>query len=48
MPYGVHTETIITDKLASYQAAARDLGLTERHRPGGMRENSRAENSGIR
>ena len=42
---GVHPETIITDKLASYLAAARDLGLAERHRLGGMRENNRAENS---
>ena len=42
---GIHPETITTDKLASYRAAARDLGLTDRHQPGGMRENSRAENS---
>jgi transposase-like protein len=43
--HGIHPETIITDKLASYRAAARDLGLSSRHRPGGMRENNRAENS---
>lgn len=42
---GVHPETITTDKLASYRAAARELGLTSRHHPGGMRENNRAENS---
>jgi putative transposase len=42
---GVHPEAIVTDKLASYRAAARDLNLTGRHRPGGMRENNRAENS---
>jgi putative transposase len=42
---GIHPETITTDKLASYRAALRDLGLTARHRPGGMRENNRAENS---
>ena len=42
---GIHPETITTDKLASYRAAARELGLTGRHRPGGMRENNRAENS---
>lgn len=42
---GVHPEVIITDKLASYRAAARELGLVDRHRPGGMRENNRAENS---
>ena len=41
----VHPETIATDKLASYSAALRDLGLTDRHRPGGMRENNRVENS---
>ena len=42
---GVRPDAIITDKLASYRAAARDLGLTDRHHPGGMRENNRAENS---
>jgi len=42
---GVRPEAIITDKLASYRAPARDLGLTDRHQPGGMRENNRAENS---
>ena len=42
---GVHPETITTDKLASYGAAASDLNLANRHRPGGMRENNRAENS---
>ena len=39
---GIHPATITTDKLASYRAAARELG---RHRPGGMRENNRAENT---
>jgi transposase-like protein len=42
---GIHPETITTDKLASYRAALKDLGLTDRHRPDGMRENNRAENS---
>ena len=42
---GVHPEMITTDKLASYGAAVWDLNLTNRHRPGGMRENNRAENS---
>ena len=42
---GVQPETITTDKLASYGAAVRELGLTGCHRPGGMRENNRAENS---
>ena len=42
---GVAPETIVTDKLASYGAALQDAGLSGRHRPGGMRENNRAENS---
>lgn len=42
---GIHPEAIITDCLASYRAAARILGLADRHWPGGMRENNRAENS---
>jgi transposase-like protein len=42
---GVHPETIVTDKLASYRAAARELSLTDRHRPGRMLGNNRAENS---
>jgi transposase-like protein len=42
---GIHPETITTDKLSSYRAAAKALGLTSHHRPGGMRENNRAENS---
>ena len=43
--YGIHPEMVTTDKLASYRAAMRKLGMTERHRPGGMRQNNRAENS---
>jgi putative transposase len=42
---GVHPETITTNGLASYGAAVSDMNLTNRHRPGGMRENNRAENS---
>ena len=42
---GVHPESITTDKLGSYRAATRELGLTDRHHPGGMRANNRAENS---
>ncbi len=42
---GIHPETIVTDKLASYRAALRELGLKDRHRAGGMRANNRAENS---
>lgn len=42
---GATPEAIITDGLASYRAALKVLGLQRRHRPGGMRENNRAENS---
>ena len=42
---GVHPDTITTDKLSSYGAAAKDLGLSGRHQTGGMGENNRAENS---
>jgi putative transposase len=42
---GLHPETITTDKLASYRSALRKLGILKVHRPGGMRENNRAENS---
>ena len=42
---GIHPEAIITDKLASYRAAARELHLSDRHRPGRMLGNNRAENS---
>jgi putative transposase len=42
---GIHPESITTDKLVSYRAALRRLGLTDRHHPGGMRANNRAENS---
>ncbi len=42
---GIHPEAIVTDKLASYRAAMKVLKLQARHRPGGMRENNRAENS---
>jgi len=42
---GLHPETITTDKLSSCRAAAKALNLQDRHRPGGMRENNRVENS---
>lgn len=44
---GVFPEAIVTDKLASYQAALKALGLPGRHSPGGIRENNRAENSDL-
>ena len=40
----VHPETITTDKLASYRAALRDLGLLARDRDKGRRQNNQAEN----
>ena len=42
---GSHPETIVTDRLASYRAATRKLGLAHRHRPGRMLSNNWAENS---
>ena len=42
---GVQPEIIRTDRLASYRAAARELGISRRHRPGRMIGNNRAENS---
>ena len=42
---GVRPEVIVTDGLASYSAATRELGCKDRHRPGRLRENNRAENS---
>jgi len=42
---GIHPETIVTDGLASYPAAARELGCKDRHRAGRLRDNNRAENS---
>lgn len=41
----VEPETIVTDGLRSYRAALDRLGLADRHRPGRLRENNRAENS---
>jgi putative transposase len=42
---GVRPERITTDRLASYRAAARELGISRCHRPGRMIGNNRAENS---
>ncbi len=41
---GFAPDTFVTDKLPSYGAALRDLGVTEKHLTGG-RSNNRAENS---
>jgi transposase-like protein len=42
---GIHPESFTTDKLASYGAAFRELHCCDRHRPGRMLDNNRAENS---
>ena len=42
---GVRPEVIVTDGLASYSAATRELRCKDRHRPGRSRENERAENA---
>ena len=42
---GIHPEMMTTDKLPSYGAAMKVLGFVDHHKPGGMRENDRAENS---
>jgi transposase-like protein len=42
---GIRPDTIVTDGLPSYGAAVGELGYSDRHRPGRMRENNRAENS---
>lgn len=42
---GFVPDTIVTDGLASYKAAMRDLGSKSRHRPGRLRDNNRVENS---
>lgn len=41
----VEPEAIVTDGLASYRSALRELDLAGLHRPGRLRENNRAENS---
>jgi transposase-like protein len=40
---GIRPENIHTDRLASYRAAARELGISRSHRPGRMIGNNRAE-----
>ncbi len=42
---GFVPEAIVTDGLASYKAALRQLGALARHQPGRLRDNNRAENS---
>jgi len=41
----IHPESFTTDKLASCRAAFRELHCGDRHRPGRMPDNNRAENS---
>ena len=42
---GYVPDRFVTDGLASYRAAMRDLGCLNRHHPGRLRENNRVENS---
>jgi len=42
---GIGSVTIVTDGLASYRAALRELGCSDHHQPGRLRDNNRAENS---
>jgi putative transposase len=42
---GIHPKAIVTDRLGSYGAAARAVGLADRHEPGGLPQNNRAENA---
>jgi transposase-like protein len=42
---GAAPEEIVTDGLRSYPAAMKVLGCQDRHRPGRLRDNNRAENS---
>ncbi len=42
---GFAPEEIVTDGLASYGAALRELGCSKRHKPGRLRDNNRVENS---
>jgi putative transposase len=42
---GARPEAIVTDKLASLCAAAKELGLLDPHKPTGLPANNQAENS---
>ncbi|MFN0193297.1 MAG: IS6 family transposase [Aestuariivirga sp.] len=42
---GIHPQSFVTDGLASYRATFNDLGCAERHQPGRLRDNNRAEYS---
>ena len=42
---GIHPQSFVTDGLASYRAAFNEIGCSDRHHPGRLRENNRAENS---
>ena len=41
----IEPDVIVTDGLRSYATALKELGLSERHRPGRLSHNNRAENS---
>ena len=42
---GIHPQSFVTDGLASYRAAFNELRCGDRHQPGRLRDNNRAENS---
>lgn len=42
---GIQPQSFVTDGLASYRAAFNEFGCSDRHHPGRLRENNRAENS---
>ena len=44
---GIHRETIVIDSLLSYGAAVGELGCSDRHNTGRLRDSNRAENSHI-
>ena len=45
LPAHTPPDAIVTDGLKSYPAAMKVLGCIDRHRPGRLRDNNRAENS---
>jgi putative transposase len=44
---GIHRETIVIDSLLSYGTAVGELGCSDRHNPGRLRDSNRAGNSHI-
>jgi putative transposase len=42
---GIHPVAIVTHKLGSYGAAAKAVGVSDRHEPGRLPQSNRAENA---